>query len=878
MPSNETLKKQAAFLGVPEPVYLSCSRLERGAAKARFVRKLRSEATQKKLDPDEHVAEKMQEFPEEEDLVKTSSSEIRKILKKKQAKARYRPSTEVIDDTGDDDEEEEDEEEDDEEVPIKRRGRPKGSKNRPKVSEAPPIPVKKKVNPERVLPYVDTEGVKVYHNMGDDPPQEEDPMRRDGPTVGPIEERERPPDFVGDRPPRTLTDLYARWPIAQDPQFFLRIERTKPKRWQGLDVAGFVGEIRGQTISEAEIQRRYGGQEYEITLYGPDPRGKVDSENRAIIKSLTNPITLTVPVIPPVPTALPMQDTAAATAMNNMNPFGPVMQAPTTTADANIHKSNTSLFQEVYKLNTAEQHRREQESMKMTSGIMSFMQNTQQSQLQTAEKEKERLDKQWQARYEELRAIHEREVSEQRKVWEQEKRDLLKKIEETAQTKDANHSEVLKIMEKLGPDKEAEVKRLGENYTQQMDTLRRSNEEHVRSLKERHDSDLKRAEERVKEVETNYRHLLEQERTQSRAMLENERSQWTHRESALREQMKEQTSNERTLSEQRVQDMKERHDAELRQIKDSYDREIRSLKESFDIRFTVSKETSNMTLQQAKDRQEQLQQEMERLREEMEEAKDLTLQLERAKQQAELLGYEKKDANEPKNALERFASMAGAGVGQMFSQANEWLPKALEARKQQQQQPQPQRALPQQQHPNMAAIRRPPVNRDRGVQWATAGVSTEEVSQPQGSVPSPVQPNPEPVQATETSSQQQPPAAAPQAAEQPAGANTLPEKYFKYFTPEAIFGFFQQSEQAVSLGMDASVFAEAMVGQFREGANTLVQHFTPTEVVETLKNFPGAEISPLLRRDGQRWLEQLWKELEKQLKATNKLEPEKAAE
>lgn len=73
----------------------------------------------------------------------------------------------------------------------------------------------------------------VYADAPEVPPDDPDPLRRNGITVGPVRElHEPPPDLAGDKKPRTLVDLYARWPVG-DQEHYLRVERKQPKTFQG---------------------------------------------------------------------------------------------------------------------------------------------------------------------------------------------------------------------------------------------------------------------------------------------------------------------------------------------------------------------------------------------------------------------------------------------------------------------------------------------------------------------------------------------------------------------------------------------------------------------------------------------------------------------
>lgn len=829
MDDRELLREQAKFLGMSEEVYLGASVAERNVAKARHVRFLKGRLRKKGMGEEEievEVAKQMAEFPQQ---VRTNSAEIR-ARKKASKKVPKKVSKQVPNNTpkpSDDDDEEE-------------------------------------------PPYEQQGDVRVYHEGGTMPPTEPK-ERRDGPTVGPITELARPPDLVGDRAPRTLTDLYARWPLGDDPNFFLRVERTLPKTHHGVSVSGYIGDIR-EKISEATLQKMLGGREYKLTLYGPDPRlssqREYNSEPR--IKALTDPILLVVPVLPPVlnPLSGPKEERVAM----SMNPFAPTA-APTSPADAQIHRANTNFFGDVLKLSREEDRRRQAETQQVTTNLLSYMTETQKAQHEQSVKEAERREEALQKQIAELKAQVSKEKDAQNTVAAQ-----------VAQVERENQKSFMSFVEKMGPDKAAEIDRLTKYYESQLDVMRRAFDDQLRSLRERHDSDLRRADERLKETESKYQHLLEQERGQSRTMLEGERAQWTRRESDLRTQMKEQTEAERNMASQRIADMKERHEEALRQMEKAHERELRTIKESSETRTTVTDQTHKMSLSQLEGRLEEAKEEVERLKQQLEEANDLPAQLEKMQQQAEILGYEKKDANEPKTAMERFAATAGAGLGQLMQNAGDWLPQMMEKRQQQQVRALPpgQRQVPPQQQQQQRAVPPSGDRRTPGAQWAAANVHVR----PQRPEPMGFEPDVKPNHPTATSGEPMttaakrvvPAAAAPQNVTEtaqkeipvngqsaPAQPLKIPQKFEEVFGVEGTLQLLQQAENSVRGQVDAYGFATLLVGQFPDAAEMLVKQFTVEEVVAAVEGIPGTEASPLLRRDGKKWLASLFSSAKKLL-------------
>lgn len=840
MSDTDTLKHQAQVIGVEAQVYLNASIKERAAMRARYIRRVKSDAEKNGLDPDEQAVAALSELnpSEGQRLIKTSPGELEDIRKKAEEKEETRKAQYFSDDEEEDDEEEEE------------------------------------------LPYVKQGELKVYHHGTSVPAGEVDPHKRDGITIGEIEELAKPPvsDLVGDRPPRTLTDLFARWPIAEDPNYFIRVERTKPKRHAGLDVAGYIGDIRGRAVNESDLHRWLGGTEYLLTVYGPDPRGKRDLNDLPIVKPLTEPIKLVVPVLPPNLAAIPaMQDpnannNAAAPAASpiasgfSLNPFAPMAPPTTNQHDASIHKTNMEFASTMLKLKSAEEEKKEREEKVMNVNMVQLLAETQKVQAETlreaANAREKILDKQLE---------HERDA---RRSAEEKIEKLKQAVEERVGKSGMGLDEITKLLTTVGPNREAESQRQAEYYRMQLDTLKTSNEEAMRSLRNQHDAELRRADERLKDAETMYKRMLDDERSKS-----------SDREKNLLAEIDKIRREERDAAQLRIQEIKERFASEMQQAEKSHEREIRSLKESWETKLTVSEKTHEMSFSSLKERLEAAQEEAERAREEAKEAGDPVRVLERARAQAEAMGYEKKD-DAPKTAFERLAATAGAGLSQALATINDWGPKMMAARGAAALPPGPQapqlpprRGAPpqlqgaprvvQQQQRNPAAAQQQQQRRRRAASWATETVGplnrpvvpeTPLGFQPDDPVTPPAPPQPvvqEPSPQLVEAAQQQPEAAS----------SMFPQKFRQYFSEEALIGFLMQSEQSINGGIEPEVFSTQFKLQFPNEAKTMVSNFTAEEVIEAVRAIPGSDASPLVRRDGEKWMNRMWADLRKSMSA-----------
>jgi len=832
----EILLKQGAFL-LGEKQAKNVHRLDPNMCRVAldvFLRRKNREVRLAKVpDPFKTLEGIMSEFP---GLTKTNSAEIKKRL------ARWKPDAPLRDEGFD-------------------------SRERPEDIEPEPIENKE------VQTAPDGMEVNVYNVKGSTPVAESNPRRRDGPSVGEIKEIEPAitpiTDLIGDRPPRNLTDLYHRWPIEGDDRYHIRVERTKPRTFQGVQVAGLVAEIRGRRVTEAEIQHVYGGAEYKLQLYGPDPRSRQSNQDGEFkIKALTEPFTLIVPVYPPNMMALP------GTENNNMQqpsqPFGG-MPKITNASDAAIHKVDTQHTQYMFE----QQQAKELEAAKAQNNLFTIFDR------QAAENLK-----------------HEREESRRReerseKQLEAERIAREKQEQALKEAKDASGDTLLKLFEKLGPDRQGEIQRATDYYKGQLEVVRHSFEDQIKAMRDRHEGDLRRADERQKDGEHQYRLLLEQERMGHTKTVETERSSWANRERDLREHFDKQLIAAEKQHQQRVDDMKERHATELRGLEKMQLQMMNTIKESFDVKSNVSDQTHKMMLQNTLERLEDARGEAQRAREEADDAKDLGKQLERMEQQASLLGYEKKDADAPRGWAEKLAVTAGAGISQLMSNANEWLPAVMEKRQQQQlqmaqlqaQNPRPQMSPQQQaavqQQQRAAAMRQQggtdqgranQVFRTRGAQWGSEGqappvsasMANEDLGFRESTPPTPPPAQKEAVQPKPAEESEVVNTEGHEAEEMPS---MFPKKFVDAFTEEGVGILLVQVEKQIQLQVDPAGFANIYVPQFPEQAQLLFQQFKPEEVVEMIRGIKGAEKSPILRREGGKWLQALWKAIPKVLAA-----------
>ena len=726
---------------------------------------------------------------------------------------------------------------------------------------------------------------------------EDDPVRRDGITIGKIREIETPPvDLVGEHPPRTLTDLYARWPIGSPggERYYLRVERVQPTSWNGVSTAGYLGKIQ-RRITEDQFAEWFGGTRYTIQLYGPDPKGRKDQNGEVIVKALTEPIAMVVPVRVPNISVLPVAD--KQNQESNLNPFVnpyqvtglPVPQAPPTTAsDAAIHKANVDLATRVLSDKNAELEAARRESGKISVPVMEMMKETSEARVRELERQAERR--------EELLVQRIKEASDDKRRIEEQ----LKKMEEQMQGMQRHSSGDTLEMMKI---RDVESARTAEMYRVQLESqqkahqeqTRQQNERHldeIRHLNDRHADDLRRAEERLKDTQEHYRRIQEADLRR-----------YEEREKALREEVDRVRREAKEEMDRRVREAEKLAETRLADQEKAHDREVRSIRDSFDVKSTTAVAAKDMELAHLKQRLAEVQEDLDRAREEAKENADPVAIVEKAKAQAEAFGYQKPDENEPKTPMERFAMVAGAGVSQFMAKADAWLPalasamtgaggaqaaRAAGALPPAQsgapqlpppgaRQMQPQSAQAQQAQQAQRVRRRI----SKAAEWATADgppvqtlvhpvvfpseapVVPPQPAQPPSAAQPPLPAQVPPVASAPPPVQEPEPVVSAAEEEQQGQVLRFPESPFgEVFNQEAIVGFLQNCEQAINGGMDAGTFATMFVARYPEEAHTMAQRFQPGLVVEYVqeiaKMHPAAASSPLLRRDGRKWIESLW--------------------
>jgi hypothetical protein len=657
----------------------------------------------------------------------------------------------------------------------------------------------------------------------------------------------------------------------------LRVERTYPKKWGGIDVNGYLGEIRDIVCNEEQFGRFFGKGEYQLQLYGPDPKGRRNEEGGRLVKALTDVFTITVPDLYGPPRLVPMPKKPKAQqaqegvmfGSNPMNPFGtggpfPAVQTPTTQADAAVHKTSLDfaaslMGQRQRDLDERERHMRAQDG---NSGgtppkhVFEFM-----GQATRAQADAMRNDAD--ARERILRHQLDRSEKERERVM-QEVRELKQSVENARASSSGDALEIAKL-------RDGDAQRLHEHYRNQIDSAQRSHEDQMRSLKEAHEGEIKRERDRFNEQQTYYDRQLAEERRRAQ-----------DREKELKDDGERVRREEREQADKRVADTEKRSDERLKDQESQHQRELRTMKETFESRVDTTKTKMEFELSHTRERLEDARQEATKAKDEAEKAKDPVTAVKEFEEKAKQLGLEKPDPAEPKNMWDRFAAAAGTGVGQALANTDlstlvgalrgavvpggRGAPQQMAPGQQPQQLPPGQQRPPQQRGPS-----------SRAMQWASDGARIPSpTAQPQPpQVPQhepqrkPVQPaQPEPGPAGPAAQPQQPSgangAAQPQPPQQPQAQQPPPgqvqielpaHRLREVFGDQGVVAFIQNVEGAINSSYSPKEFAAMFFAQYPDATVRLANDFQPDECVSFVKEIPQAVGSP------KQWLERLWESM-----------------
>jgi len=711
------------------------------------------------------------------------------------------------------------------------------------------------------------------------PPPEPDPRKRTVPSVGPIDLTKDAPDFSTDTKPKTFLDLFSSFDFDSG-NYAVYVQRTLPKAFQGVFCSGVQRPIT-RRMSLAEFGQRYGGHEYQLTVYGPPRRGfqQMGPDGKLQMKALTDPIRFTFPGPPNLNSVAGGDDDDDG---GYMEPGLPHTPGRATNADAKIFETK---LQSEEKAELRREHRTERRRIEEAEERR-LAENT-------ALAEKRLLAEQRERDIERQREDAERLIQIQ-KEHQREKEEIMERMNARQQNDPALFNLLGKLIERGGSD-DKPLAELAANHRAEVTEINRL-----------HAGELQRAEERVREERQRSDRLVQEAERRAEERIKAAESRAEERIKAFEERA------ERRITDMQRQFDKDvdtaRRDADLRvQAEDrSHQRDLENIKANAESRLTSEKSGFELRLGQKTDEINRLRDELERVRREAAETKDIGKQLEKIKANAALLGMSESSGEE---AASDWKTMGLNILGTVVQNAPEILRSAGEALQsrsrltpQQVEQiraqeraamvqqaelqggapyqalppPLRKRPLPSQARPVFATEDGPSVARGGPL----AGNLERRATLPGEPLPQPPMPQPQmqtgaPPQASMfggdlTASpsvmpaappqpQQHPSAPTPSVAPPPQGAASAGG-----VTPEDLHRIVGNLQQAFEMGMTADTVANLVVTQVGvEQARYLVSQLGPNELMQIIQEQPGGSDSPLVRREGQKYLRELVQQVKK---------------
>lgn len=629
---------------------------------------------------------------------------------------------------------------------------------------------------------------------------------------------------------RTLDDIMARYPIG-DGEHYIYVERRQPKISRGVHIEGIQKSVT-EKMDHTDFAKMYGAGSYILTVYGPSKTRRLDASGKLQRRAFTKPIKLDVPdpygENPPNP-----EMAAIAKADEDEDDMAQPniltsRRAGATDADADIVKSTLEheRLKEQHEVEKEERRRAREEQEKRDAEEKKAVESA--SQFQMMKELVERRDK---------------EIADLRKASSSSASEL---------------ATLIQAMRPEGPSKD-EISRLGEMLA---DEKRRSTEE-ISRLKELHSAEVSRLQDQHRqEVDRirseNDRINREDRERQERSM--KDREEHLRREiESVRNQGDRALTDARAQFEARLNDERRQHDRDLLMRTESSRMEKDTVTTSFDMRLEVVK-TENIRLVE----------ENSKLQKELAEEKKKTLadRVDEFAGAAEALGYTKDDGGSAPGDWKSMLADAAVGFVKQAPSLASNVMATLQAAKMPQQQGYPQYppslpgagAFPGQFTPAFATDGVevdlddpvPPQTFDDMSSWIPQAPSMpQQPPQPQQAAMIPTNPQP-----------QNPPV-------QQQGASQTPQQPTpdgSTFKDSDIVEFSSMFRQALEEGVEPEEVSKQIVQMFGAPmAGTVVRQLTLQRVVGVLKEEEDGDSDPLVRKDGQQFLQKVWELI---LKAT----------
>ncbi len=755
---------------------------------------------------------------------------------------------------------------------------------------------------------------RVYTAQDEVPAEEPDPYDRDGVTYEAIEPAEgmQFPDQSGHasglRPPANLTDVCRDYGVGRsEDHCYIRVERTKPSVWQGVQAAGYLGKIV-EPLTEGKFKHLVGGGTYELVVYGPDPRGTKNTFSGARdIKALTKVFKAHHPGRPKFIDldeyfVDPVDDDRRDSMHSGWDPMESRRRGPrggeVTSADAAIHRDSLSFASkelEAKRDEVRELRDRPSAADATTPAVVAAVRDAAQAGLDAATTTAGNT-----------RKMLERQLTDKERQLEDirvEMRELRTAVQSKPPTDDSAWNAFGNLANaafqgRPNGESSGEMTRLHDQHQSEMERVTAAHQREIESMRTRSD-----------ELGRVHAAELERIRTQQSERERDQRAEFDRREAAVKEDLT-----------RREASAKEEHDRRVQHLRDDHDRELKATQRQEELIRETNKTSLETRIAAAEDRERLAKDEASRARDDAETKEDFFGQMEKFHSQAEVMGFTKTgEENPPKNWQERLAASLNQAIEnapaifdsatKTFVARSEATQSAVQAmRAAQQQHP---RTLPRPQQPQQ-----PPPGAPGGPKrrfWASEeGVPPQTAVRPE-EASAEVRPDqqPPPVPGTaQTAAQQanpQQPAGAPQPGvdgqpqarpdqqpppvqaqahsdvlpgappppntdvippgpPQPPRDGTAPAALQPVaaappagFTPQMIEQLRQMLEVNLGQGVPPDEFAKGLYDQLGPAQlRAIITGMTADSVLTALSEDPQGADSPLLSREGRGWFRAVW--------------------
>lgn len=658
--------------------------------------------------------------------------------------------------------------------------------------------------------------------------------------------------LLSNRDIKTIEDLYAVYPSIGDGVFRIRVERTFPKSYNGINIAGFLCDIDEQ-ISITSFGDRFGGGKYSVSVMGPI-RNKVDQNGNPVVRRLAS-VDITIPGVPSLGAMPQMENDSMGT---------------TQFRNSGLYSGESSdITLERMKMEERERSRLQAEKMKLEERLHQISRPPEQM-------------------FDAMNRQAERTVSEVKSLAEAQVMMLQRQNNALMAEQQQRNDEINKLRDALVQARSETVNASRVVETDQIVQLKQRYEQDISKLTTQHSQTIERLamDYRNQLTEMTVRHADERQRIESQLAIERERirDESSRREKQLTEDYDRRERALVQLYEGRLNDLQRTTEREVSNLRDQQIRELNSIKSSADTRCSVSEQMSIFRATSTEEQLNRLRLELDAQRRENEELrakqnKDPIQLIRESHELASMTGMIRKEDSEAGGGEEAFdfKKEAAGVIKNLIDKAPEILDTiskrkeaAEQAKNEQVRMMQQQAAMQKRQQAERRMLPRTSMSMTTAPQMAPAASAPAMGMQRMSDA---VAPPPDWALPAETmtmtsepmSFEQAPPSpiqdVPPVAQQAPVQAEQRTEAPLVNVTPEQISQFIGELDNAIQGDViSPALFARGVLERIgKDNLGFLIEKLEPSSIVESIKA-AGGESSAIVTRAGRKYIEQVWQE------------------